>query len=807
MKKLLLLLLCCSGLHAQTINIPDPAFKNRLLALGVDTNVNADIEQNEALAVTTLDLVGLGISDLTGIEAFTNLTDLNCRFNNLTSVNLSNLVNLTVLNVNTNSLTALDVSALTSLTDLDCGHNQLTSLNVLPLTQLQWLICEYNQLAALPLSGLTDITFLDCERNQITSLDLSTLDLHILDCSDNLLTAIDVSHSTSLNTFYCDKNFYASLDVSAQPALAIFYCGSPNLATLTLAGSYPALNHLIIYESILPAFTMPSTPMLTTFSMHYSPVASLDLGTCPNLFDIRLDHLPNLTYVNAKNGVNFTSVLNFYECPNLFYVCVDDTEVTAALDAFANGSNNNINGQVSNYCNFVPGGNYNTITGSVIFDGDNNGCNSADTPWQHLKVRITDNTGAIHYAFTNTAGQYTFYTQEANHTVTPQVQLPTLFSFSPTSATANFTGWGNTLTRDFCMTATAATPDIEIVITPVIGARPGFEAVYKIVYTNIGNLPTFGTVTVAYDGTRQSFVSAVPATDAQTSTLLTWNFGNLLPFESRTILFTTLINTPTANPAVNSGDILEYLATITASAGDVDPSNNAFLLNHVVVNSLDPNAKSCLEGETLSPDSIGDYLHYNIAFENIGTEVATNVVVKDVIDTTQFDIGSFQIIEASHPVVTRINANKVEFIFENINLPPSAVSSIGGHGNVLFKIKTLPALQTGDMVANTAHIYFDYNSAIDTNEARSTFSVLGNAEFVTDDSVSAYPNPVGDKVQISASGRITSVALYDVLGRVLEVSSENQKSVTLNLLARKPGVYFAKVATDKGHKAVKLVKN
>ena len=41
-----------------------------------------------------------------------------------------------------------------------------------------------------------------------------------------------------------------------------------------------------------------------------------------------------------------------------------------------------------------------------------------------------------------------------------------------------------------------------------------------------------------------------------------------------------------------------------------------------------------------------------------------------MIDTTKFDISSLQITDTSHSCVTKItNPNKVEFIFENINLP------------------------------------------------------------------------------------------------------------------------------------------
>jgi Zn-dependent M32 family carboxypeptidase len=88
-------------------------------------------------------------------------------------------------------------------------------------------------------------------------------------------------------------------------------------------------------------------------------------------------------------------------------------------------------------------------------------------------------------------------------------------------------------------------------------------------------------------------------------------------------------------------------------------------LRQTVVNSFDPNDKTCLEGSTIPPSAVGKYVHYMIRFENKGTAEAQNVVVKDMIDTSKFDISSLVVTQGSHPFVTRITeTNKVEFIFE-----------------------------------------------------------------------------------------------------------------------------------------------
>ncbi|MBK7525155.1 MAG: hypothetical protein IPI53_13685 [Saprospiraceae bacterium] len=118
-----------------------------------------------------------------------------------------------------------------------------------------------------------------------------------------------------------------------------------------------------------------------------------------------------------------------------------------------------------------------------------------------------------------------------------------------------------------------------------------------------------------------------------------------------------------------------------------------FRLENVIVGSYDPNDKTCLQGQYFHPDSVGKFVDFLIRFENTGNFAAENVVVKDIIDTSTFDVSSLLITDASHEVYTRIAANKVEFIFENIQLPFEDETN---DGYVAFKIKTKSTLILGD---------------------------------------------------------------------------------------------------------------
>lgn len=112
--------------------IPDAAFKTALLAnAAINTNGDAEIQLTEASAYTGMINVGSkGINNVTGIEAFTALTDLRVLNNNLTALDLSANLVLIQLHCQQNKLTGLDISANTKITKLRCFTNLLTSLNI-----------------------------------------------------------------------------------------------------------------------------------------------------------------------------------------------------------------------------------------------------------------------------------------------------------------------------------------------------------------------------------------------------------------------------------------------------------------------------------------------------------------------------------------------------------------------------------------------------------------------------------------------------------------------------------------------------
>ncbi|RZK47131.1 MAG: T9SS type A sorting domain-containing protein [Pedobacter sp.] len=631
------------------------------------------------------------------------------------------------------------------------------------MTSLWDFDCSDNNLPVLELAGLTSLTHINCSQNLLTALNINSLDTVInLTCSQNALTALDVSGMTSMEYLYCDTNQIPSLDLTGFVNLKGLSCSANLLSTLDVSDS--------------PNF-------VENFGVN-----------CMN---------NQLTSIFAKNGSN--EYIAFFGNPDLEFICADESQIA---DLQLAATSNNPETVVLSYCSFTPGGPYNTVTGSARIDLNGNGCDSQDISATNVRFDLTDNTMQSG-TFANQFSNYTLYAGTGTYTLTPNIENPSYYSIDPVSATIEFPELNDSVTtQNFCLTPIGVHPDLEIVMSPNGNARPGFDAYYTLVYRNKGNQTMTGIVNVTFDDFRSDYVSSVPSLITQNGNLLTWGYENLAPFESRAITLVLNVNSPVENPSVDAGDLFEFTASISPIAGDETENDNVIEFKQITTNAMDPNIKTCLEGDIVSPVQIGDYLHYNIEFENLGTAEATNVVVKDVIDTTMFDMSSIRVLYSSHLMRTQISGNKVEFIFQDINLEAAAgTPPVGGHGNVLFKIKTKSTLEEGDHVENKADIFFDYNAPVITDMARTTYQSLSNEEFNSDKSISVYPNPASGIVNIRSVSLVKSIELYDIQGRLLQTKLESQDNCTLDISQRASGVYFVKVTTGNGSSVMKLIRD
>jgi hypothetical protein len=207
---------CFASAIIQKTYVPDDIFENYLETNGMGDGIalNDSVFTSAIDTVTFLDMWNLGISDLTGIEDFTNLLTLECPFNNLSSIDISNNLSLTNLSIANNQLTQLDVSNNILLEYFNCAMNQLTTIDLTYNLLLSNLHCHINQLTSLDLSNNSLLDTLSCFTNQLTNLDVTNnFNLIDLTCGDNNLISLDLSNNTNLLGVNAYNNNFASIDV------------------------------------------------------------------------------------------------------------------------------------------------------------------------------------------------------------------------------------------------------------------------------------------------------------------------------------------------------------------------------------------------------------------------------------------------------------------------------------------------------------------------------------------------------------------------------------------------------------------
>lgn len=236
-----------------------------------DINQDGEISYAEALLVRSIYCDGLGISSLSEIPFFTNLTSLNCGNNQLTSLDISKNTALTSLTCSNNQLSSLDLSKNTALTSLSCSNNQLTSLIVSANTELTSLYCNNNQLSALDVSLNTALNNIDCSYNQLTELDVShNTALTNLNCYYNLLTSLVVSNNLLLRTLNCGYNMLTELSVSNNTALTSINCDINQLKSLDVSNNR-ALTSLSCQTNLLMSLDVSMNSSLTSLYCYNNP--------------------------------------------------------------------------------------------------------------------------------------------------------------------------------------------------------------------------------------------------------------------------------------------------------------------------------------------------------------------------------------------------------------------------------------------------------------------------------------------------------------------------------------------------------
>lgn len=390
-----------------------------------------------------------------------------------------------------------------------------------------------------------------------------------------------------------------------------------------------------------------------------------------------------------------------------------------------------------------------SLVSGQVFNDTNINCEK-DEEEVGLSDRIIEITPGPVYANTNAEGVYAVLLGEGTYdfklidqaldsmvcleNYTQEVLVP----FNDTTENVDFANYiGSHIDLDIDCGSSIARPGlIHLVISEVVNT--GTEAATNVILKYI-KIP------------EQTFVTGNGSSQASDNDTISMSLGNLLPGESRQITLKFLLDTD-----IGIDYSFQNIVSVYCDSIDFFPNNNIHELNITTQGPFDPNIKVVEPEGDINEDQ--EYLDYTIHFQNVGNDTAFNVLIVDTI-SQNLDMTSINTGVSSHDYTWElIGENIIKFKFDDIMLLDSLHNEPESHGFVCYRVNVNPDLLHNDEIRNSAHIYFDYNEAIQTNTTINTIIDI----FLSDErleiiDVSIYPNPASDYLQINSDEVLTWV--------------------------------------------------
>ena len=326
-------------------NFPDDSFRNYIKTYKAGGGDVLTVEQQRN--VTTIEVEGRNISNLKGIEAFPNLTELKCGNNSIQKLDLRQNPKLKTLKCNKNQLTQLDLSKNPDIDYLNCSENQLEQLDVSHLKDLVTLDCSHNDLEQLDVINSKFLVALNCSANQLTELDVDVTHksrLERVECQNNQLTSLILGQNKLLEKLNCAHNQLTQLNLNNMISLKDLNCFNNQLTVLDVSDS-PELTKLWLGDNHLTSLNLDNNPNLNfTYTDIYSgenvytitlnPDRTFDLRNLPGNFDIN-------RVTGWEHGKANGNILTVDEGTNVVYYAYkcrsDILEVSFKLDVTGTG--------------------------------------------------------------------------------------------------------------------------------------------------------------------------------------------------------------------------------------------------------------------------------------------------------------------------------------------------------------------------------------------------------------------------------------------------------------------------------------
>ncbi len=226
-------------------------------------------------------------------------------------------------------------------------------------------------------------------------------------------------------------------------------------------------------------------------------------------------------------------------------------------------------------------------------------------------------------------------------------------------------------------------------------------------------------------------------------------------------------------------------------------------------------------------DSIHHYitpttdLEYKIIYQNVGTDTAFQVVIRDTLPIPELDLTTFKLATYSHePKTVQLSGNgNLKIVVDSLYLPPvdSSANEEDSYGYVSFRLSQRPDTNAvGTIIPNRAAIYFDFNTAIITDTVFHTVGGPKTQDFIktvivehyypnSDFNVVVYPNPLTQTAifEISSESHPKTVftqnrlIITDVAGKPVQQHLFDGTEFQFRRRGLAPGIYFYQLFVDK----------
>lgn len=323
---------------------------------------------------------------------------------------------------------------------------------------------------------------------------------------------------------------------------------------------------------------------------------------------------------------------------------------------------------------------------------------------------------------------------------------------------------------------------------------------YFLRFQNTGTHIENGEIQLNYDS-KLKFVNSTrsPKEIDEGNATLVWSYQNLRPFES--FEFEIQFENPNQSFA---GELLESELIQYYFNGEQSLVLGSKLLEEQIRCAYDPNDKQ------ISPIGIeeeafilrDEEVTYTIRFQNTGNDYARNVRLIDTL-SENFNLETFEFLDASHNVQIELNSNILSFYFDDIYLIDSLTSFEESQGYTTFKIKFKEDTPDFSVIENYADIFFDFNPPIRTNSVINTvvdkFGTITNTSNVSKSEFKIFPNPTKDLFNIQLAN-VKFIAVYDISNKILFDIKIDPNSLTteVDLSGFPSGIYFMKAIDING---------